>query len=180
LRPKSPYLYPPGTGWPSYTPRLTSFSSSLTTCRDCSGIILTRPHSTGLIEVILNRRPVAQFVLVSGTLLELITRFFLSLSFMRQLLSSYYMQRRLWREGGYAVCNRIVHCFESRMTHTHILLSHLRLPQFVSPRNSLTQLYSPRPDSIFVAPYDKQILRWKHSNPPPLGYTSPKVKVKVI
>jgi hypothetical protein len=33
-RVRSPYLYPPGTGWPSYTPRhWVSFPSPLTTCR---------------------------------------------------------------------------------------------------------------------------------------------------
>jgi hypothetical protein len=32
-RARSPYLYPPGTGWPSYTPRhWVPFMSSLTTC----------------------------------------------------------------------------------------------------------------------------------------------------
>jgi hypothetical protein len=33
-RARSPYLYPPGTGWPSYTPRhWVPFSSPPTTCR---------------------------------------------------------------------------------------------------------------------------------------------------
>jgi hypothetical protein len=33
-RPKSPYLHPPGTGWPSYNPRhWVPFSSPPTTCR---------------------------------------------------------------------------------------------------------------------------------------------------
>jgi hypothetical protein len=48
-RARSPYLYPPGTGWPSYTPgHWVPFLSSLTTRRDYGGGILTR-HHTGCI-----------------------------------------------------------------------------------------------------------------------------------
>jgi hypothetical protein len=47
-RVRFPYLYPPGTGWPSYIPGLwVLFTSSLSTRRDYGGGILTRPH-TGL------------------------------------------------------------------------------------------------------------------------------------
>jgi hypothetical protein len=47
-RARSMYLYPPGTGWPSYTPgNCLPFLSPLTTRRDYGGGILTRLH-TGL------------------------------------------------------------------------------------------------------------------------------------
>jgi hypothetical protein len=50
-RARSLYLYPPGTGWPSYTPRhWVPFMSPLTTRRDCGGGILTRLH-TGLERI---------------------------------------------------------------------------------------------------------------------------------
>jgi hypothetical protein len=40
------YLYPPGTGWPSYTPgRWVNFLSPLTTLKDYGGVILTRLHT---------------------------------------------------------------------------------------------------------------------------------------
>jgi hypothetical protein len=45
-RARSPYLYPPGTGWPSYTPgHCVQFMSPLTTRRDYGGGILTRIHT---------------------------------------------------------------------------------------------------------------------------------------
>jgi hypothetical protein len=45
-RARSPYLYPPGTGWPSYTPgHWVPFPSPLTTRRDYGGGILTRLHT---------------------------------------------------------------------------------------------------------------------------------------
>jgi hypothetical protein len=45
-RARSPYLYPPGTGWPSYTPgQWVHFPSPLTTRRDYGGDILTRLHT---------------------------------------------------------------------------------------------------------------------------------------
>jgi hypothetical protein len=45
-RARSPYLYPPGTEWPSYTPgHWVTFLSPLTTRRDYGGGILTRLHT---------------------------------------------------------------------------------------------------------------------------------------
>jgi hypothetical protein len=52
-RARSPYLYPPGTGYPSYTPgHWVPFMSPLTARRDCGGGILTRLH-TGKSEIFL-------------------------------------------------------------------------------------------------------------------------------
>jgi hypothetical protein len=56
----------------------------------------------------------------------------------------------LWREDGSVICSAICQWLESRRTHNHILLSHLRLL-----------------GSLFVVSYDSQGLRWKHSNSPP-------------
>jgi hypothetical protein len=47
-RARFPYLCPPGTGWPSYTPgHCVPFLSPLTTRRDYGGSILTRLHTGG-------------------------------------------------------------------------------------------------------------------------------------
>jgi hypothetical protein len=56
----------------------------------------------------------------------------------------------LWREGGYVICSAMCQWSESRWTHNHTLLSHLRLL-----------------GSLSVASYDLQGLRWKYSYPPP-------------
>jgi hypothetical protein len=50
------------------------------------------------------------------------------------------------------MCSAVCGWRESRRTHTHALLSHLRLL-----------------GSIPVVSYDSQGLRWKYSNPPPRG-----------
>jgi hypothetical protein len=50
-RARFPYLYPPGTGCPSYTPgHWVPFLSPLTTRRDYGGGILTRLHTGHCIE----------------------------------------------------------------------------------------------------------------------------------
>jgi hypothetical protein len=53
---------------------------------------------------------------------------------------------------------------ESRGTHDHILLCQIRdspkqegnVPEFISPRNRVAQLYPQAPGSLFVAFYDSQ------------------------
>jgi hypothetical protein len=59
---------------------------------------------------------------------------------------------RLWRKNGSVVCSAICQWSESRRTHNHKLLSHLRLL-----------------GSLSVASSDSQGLRWKYYNPPPHG-----------
>jgi hypothetical protein len=56
----------------------------------------------------------------------------------------------LWREDGSVICSAICQWSESRRTHNHTLLSHLRLL-----------------GSLSVASYDSQGLRLKYSYPPP-------------
>jgi hypothetical protein len=58
----------------------------------------------------------------------------------------------LWREDGSVICRAICQWSESRRTHNHTLLSHLRLL-----------------GSLSVASYDSEGFRWKYSNPPPHG-----------
>jgi hypothetical protein len=60
--------------------------------------------------------------------------------------------RPLWREDGSVICSAICQWSESRRTHNHTLLSHLRLL-----------------GSLSVISYDSQGLQWKYSNPPPHG-----------
>jgi hypothetical protein len=47
-----PYLYPPGTGWPSYTPRhWVPFTSPLTTRRASVEVFLPSPYLEGQVRV---------------------------------------------------------------------------------------------------------------------------------
>jgi hypothetical protein len=48
--------------------------------------------------------------------------------------------RPLWREDGSAICSVITQWSESRRTHNHNLLSHLRLPQ---PGGAGSRIYIP-------------------------------------
>jgi hypothetical protein len=59
----------------------------------------------------------------------------------------------LWREDGSVICSAICQWSESRRTHNHTLLSHLRLPS-----------------SLSIAPYNSQRLRWKYSYSPTLRF----------
>jgi hypothetical protein len=70
--------------------------------------------------------------------------------FYRSLALLFVLVRPLWREDGTIICSAICQWSESRRTHNHTLLSHLRLL-----------------DSISVTSYDSQRLRWRYSNPPP-------------
>jgi hypothetical protein len=45
------------------------------------------------------------------------------------LLPGNYLLLHVQREYGSVVCSAITHWFESRRTHNHILLSHLKLPK---------------------------------------------------
>jgi hypothetical protein len=58
----------------------------------------------------------------------------------------------LWRQEGSVICSAICQWAESRRTHNHTLLFHLRLLS-----------------SLSAASYDSQGLRWKYSNRPPHG-----------
>jgi hypothetical protein len=74
-----------------------------------------------------DRRSVGQFVLVSGPLCGRWPDFkFLWMTITFFLL---HVRRPLWRENGSVICSPITHMLESRRTHNHILLSHLRLTQ---------------------------------------------------
>jgi hypothetical protein len=72
--------------------------------------------------------------------------------FYRTIALLFVLGRPLWREDGSVIFSAICQWSESRRTHNHTLLSHLRLLGFLP-----------------FASYDSQGLRWKYSNPPPYG-----------
>jgi hypothetical protein len=80
----------------------------------------------------------------------------------------------------------ILRC-ESRQSHDHILLSHIRdspklegqVPVFISPRNRMAEIYPPSLGVLFVTSYDSQgygggIRPRLHT-----GFTSGQLEVKV-
>jgi hypothetical protein len=85
-------------------------------------------------------------------------------SFCRKTALLFVFARPLWREHGSIICRALCQWSESRRTHNHTLMSHLR------PRGSLS-----------VVSYDSQGLRWKYSYPPPHGEqpTTNEVEVEV-
>jgi hypothetical protein len=71
------------------------------------------------------------------------------------------VRRSLWREDGSAICSAITQWSESRRTCNHILLLiwdspnlEGQVPEFISPRNRVAQLYPQALGSIYVASYD--------------------------
>jgi hypothetical protein len=76
-------------------------------------------------------RSVGQFVLMSGPFWGPWSDFnFLCLAITFLLL---HVGRPLWREDWPVICSAITHWLESRRTHNHVLLPHLRPPQFEGP-----------------------------------------------
>jgi hypothetical protein len=71
--------------------------------------------------------------------------------FSRKIALFFVLGHPLWREDWSVICSAICQWSESRRTHIHTLLSHLRLL-----------------GSLPVASYDSQGLRWKYSYPPRL------------
>jgi hypothetical protein len=111
--------------------------------------LCVRYSETSELSWCCDRWSIGLSILVSGTLLGSITRFLFFLSFAGQSLYS-----SSWDalSDGSVMCSAICQWLESRRTHNHTLLSHLRLL-----------------GSLLVASYDSQGLRWKYSNPPPHG-----------
>jgi hypothetical protein len=113
-----------------------------------------------------NRRSVGQFILVSFPFWGTWPDF----NFLRLTISS--SCRALWREDGSIICSAITHCLESRRTHNHILVSHLRLPQ---PGGQGPRIYIPHELSGPVItsgtgfPFRRLLrpaeLQWRYSNP---------------
>jgi hypothetical protein len=88
------------------------------------------------------------------------------------------------------VCNLLLNCFWALPEQSHLSRSPTELtaisyyllwdspnlegqvPVFISPRNRVAQLYPRALDSLSVASYDSQGLRWRYCNPPPHGVHS--------
>jgi hypothetical protein len=97
----------------------------------------------------LSWRSVDQLILVSGSPLESMTIFY-PYPFFSDNCFVLPVGRPLWREDGSVSYSAIAN-WSSHRTNNHVLTFHLRL------------------DSLFVASYDSQGLRWRYSNPPPQG-----------
>jgi hypothetical protein len=86
-------------------------------------------------------------ILVSGTPLGSMTRFFFFPFFCLTIALLFFSVCPLWREDGSVICSAVCRWSESRRTHNNTLLSHLRLL-----------------GSLCVTSYDSQGLWWKYSN----------------
>jgi hypothetical protein len=120
------------------------------------------------VKLSYDRRSVAQPILVSGSHLELMTRFFFQ---SWQLRVSWYGAPSLTRGWIYST---LVNCFwalpehslsgpspAETMTIFYCLIWDSpnlegQVPKFISPRNRVAQLYPRALDSLFVASYDSQ------------------------
>jgi hypothetical protein len=116
-----------------------------------------------------DRRSVGQFVLVSGPLWGL----WLDFNFLYLTMTFLHVGRRFWRQVGPVIRSAITYCLESRRTHNHILLSHLRLPQ---PGGPFPCIYIPQEQGGPVIPLGigftfRRLLRLagRSSNLPPPG-----------
>jgi hypothetical protein len=111
-----PYLYPPGTGWPSYTPgHWVPFMSPLTTRRDYGGNILTRLH-TGYWSwrwswsSSCGRQSVDQCRLGIGPPFGNRDQIFILFFLLRLTITFFFFRRRLlWRENGSVVYSALTH-----------------------------------------------------------------------
>jgi hypothetical protein len=112
----------------------------------------------------------------------------------RQLRLWYFVAPSLTR---LRVCNLLLNCFwalpeQSLLSRSPAELTAIfycliwespnlegQVPVFISPRNSVAQLYPRALDSLSVTSYDSRGLRWKYSNPPPhaVVYSLPRESV---
>jgi hypothetical protein len=95
---------------------------------------------------------VSQYVLVSGTPLGPMTTIYFFLFVCRNIALFFDLVHPLWRENWSVICCAFCQWSESRRTHNHTLLSHLRVL-----------------GSLSVASYHSQGLRFTYSYPPPRG-----------
>jgi hypothetical protein len=97
--------------------------------------------------------------------------------FLWQLLTFFLrVGRPLWREDGPVICSAITHWLQSRRTHNHISLSHLRVPQ---PGGPGPRIYIRQEQGVPVIPQGTEFpfrlllllagLRRKYFNPHPHG-----------
>jgi hypothetical protein len=107
-------------------------------------------HVPSVLSLFYGRQSVDQFVLVSGSPLGPMTRFYAYPFFSDSCFVVLPVGRPLWLEDE-SVTKVQSLTVQSLRTNNHTLPSHLRLC------------------SLFVASYDSQGLRWRYSNPPPDG-----------
>jgi hypothetical protein len=105
----------------------------------------THPKVEGRSYFTADSQSVSQYVLVSSTLVGLATRHY----FLSECCGLVFVGRPLWREDGSAICSVITQWSKSRRTRTHILLSHLRLPQ---PGGPGSRIYIPQEQGGPVIP----------------------------
>jgi hypothetical protein len=116
-RARSPYLYPPGTGWPSYTAgHWVPFLSPLMTLK-----------ATGF--------PSSSYIMTNSRLASSSWCPWPDFNFLCLTINFFFLHVRypLWQENGSVICSAILHWLNSHRTHNHILLSHLRHPQLGGP-----------------------------------------------
>jgi hypothetical protein len=156
---------------------LTLHSVTTTTilCSEKFGTAVPFRYIYICLKLIYDRRSVGQYVLVSGSRMEPMTRFLFSFWLLQVSWCGASSLTRRW------VCNLLVQLllslaravilgFKSRRTHDHILLSHLRLPQ---PGGPGPCIYIPQEQgSPVILPgtgfHFRRLLRLagKYSNPP--------------
>jgi hypothetical protein len=156
----------------------------------CGGGILTRLHmgkvtsnwpDSDKFKFYCDRRSVGQFVFVSDPLWGPWADFnFLWLTITFFLL---HVRFSLWREEGSVTRSAINHRLESRRTHSHTLLSHLRLPppgwpgpRIYIPQEQSGPVISPGTGFPFRRLLRLAGIRRKYSNPSPHGAVANKVK----
>jgi hypothetical protein len=131
-------------------------------------------------------RSIGQSIFLSGSHLELVTRFIFCI-YSCGLLDVW---RPLRREDGSVIYWAIPEQSLSSpgpaelTTIFYCLIWDFlnlvgQISVFISPRNRVAQLYPRSLCSLFIASYDSQGLRWKYSDPPPLEHEFSQVKAKV-
>jgi hypothetical protein len=181
-RARSPYFYPPATGWPSYTPRhWVPFSSPLRTRR--ATVEVFYPTSTRGFESV-QRQCQSQSYFTTGGLPPINSswrqapwdsqpEFFLQLNTCghnRYVISSL---TRIWvcrLQLLLALASELILRSESRSTHDHILLSQIRHLLNLQPRSPY--LFPPGTDWPSYIP--------RHWVPFPSPFTTHRATVEVI
>jgi hypothetical protein len=144
------------------------------------------------MKIIYDRQSVGESVLVSGTHLDPATNFSFVLKFSLDSCGFVILYRPLWREDV-----SVIYCTIAsgpcQSSHSWVEVPQNSRPYFTvsfetpptrranspylyPPGTGGPQLYPRALDSLFVASYDSQGLRWRYSNPPSHGSKVRKIK----